>query len=322
MVSNMIIQILILIIGFIFLIKGADIFVDGAACTARHLNLSKMFVGLTIVAFGTSAPEFAVSCKALLSGSSDLVLGNVIGSNITNILLILGVGVLINPIAIKNNTVKKEIPICLLITLLFTSLFLDNILGIGDINTITKGDAISILLFFTIFMYYIITISKNKLDKDDNNDDIKYGISKSIIFIIIGIVGIVLGSNMVVNSSTTIARLLGISERIISLTIIAIGTSLPELATTIISSIKKEQDILVGNIIGSNIFNIGIVLALPSLMFGNISSINFNSTDILFFILSPILLFIFSRSEYKINKLEGLSFVLLYLIYYMLIFVL
>ena len=319
----MIIQIIILIIGFIFLIKGADIFVDGASCTARHLKLSKMFVGLTIVAFGTSAPEFAVSCKSLLSGSSDLVLGNVIGSNITNILLILGVGVVINPITIKNNTVKKEIPLCLLITLLFTSLFLDNILGIGNNNTITKGDAISILLFFTVFMYYIITISKNKLDKNnDDDDDIKYGMVKSIIFIIIGIIGIVLGSNMVVNSSTTIARLLGISERIISLTIIAIGTSLPELATTIISSIKKEQDILVGNIIGSNIFNIGIVLALPALMFGNVTSSNFNSTDILFFILSPILLLLFSRSEYKISKLEGLSFIIIYLIYYMLIFIL
>ena len=143
-----------------------------------------------------------------------------------------------------------------------------------------------------------------------------------LIFIILGIIGIVLGSNMVVNSSTTIARLLGISERVISLTIIAIGTSLPELATTIISSIKKEQDILVGNIIGSNIFNIGIVLALPTLMFGNISSINFNYIDISFFILSPILLFTFSRTEYKINKLEGASFIIIYLIYYMLIFIL
>lgn len=316
----MIIQVLILIIGFIFLIKGADIFVDGASCTARHLKLSKMFVGLTIVAFGTSAPEFAVSVKALLSGSSDMVLGNVIGSNITNILLILGVGVLINPISIKNNTVRKEIPLCLLITLLLTSLFLDSKLGTDNINTITRGDAISILLFFCIFMYYIITISKNKIDKEVD-EDIKYGIIKSIIFIIIGLIGIILGSNMVVNSSTTIARMLGISERIIALTIIAIGTSLPELATTIISSIKKEQDILVGNIIGSNIFNIGIVLALPVLMFGNITSANFNYIDIIFFILSPTLLLIFSRSEYKISKLEGLSFILFYLVYYMLVFI-
>lgn len=317
----MIVQFLILIIGFVFLIKGADIFVDGASCTARHFKLSKMFVGLTIVAFGTSAPEFAVSVKALLSGSSDMVLGNVIGSNITNILLILGVAAVISPIDIKNNTVRKEIPLCLMITLLLSSLFLDELLGSTSINTITRGDAIAILLFFAVFMYYIITISRNKVDNNVNDDDIKYGIFKSILFIVIGLVGIVLGSNMVVDSATEIARFLGVSERIISLTIIAFGTSLPELATTIISSIKREQDILVGNIIGSNIFNIGIVLALPVLMFGSVISSSFNYTDIVFFILAPILLFLFSRSNYRISKLEGVSLLLFFTAYYMLIFV-
>ena len=314
-------QFLILVIGFVFLIKGADIFVDGASCTARHLKLSKMFVGLTIVAFGTSAPEFAVSVKALFSGSSDMVLGNVIGSNITNILLILGVASVISPIDIKNNTVRKEIPLCLMITLLLSSLFLDNLLGSNSINTITRGDAIAILLFFAVFMYYIITISRNKVDNNVDDDDIKYGMFKSVLFIFIGLIGIVLGSNMVVDSATEIARFLGVSERIISLTIIAFGTSLPELATTIISSLKKEQDILVGNIIGSNIFNIGVVLAVPVLMFGSVISSSFNYTDIVFFILAPILLFVFSRSNYRISKLEGISLLLFFTAYYMLIFV-
>jgi cation:H+ antiporter len=317
----MFLQILILVIGFIFLIKGADIFVDGASCTARHLKISKMFVGLTIVAFGTSAPEFAVSVKALLSNSSDMVLGNVIGSNITNILLILGVGALISPITIKDNTVKKEIPLCLILTLLLSVLFLDKIFAGSSINSITRGDAISILLVFTIFLYYIFTISKNKIDKKEDNDDIPYGMVKSIIFIVLGLIGIVLGSNMVVDSATFIARYLGVSERIISLTIIAIGTSLPELATTITSSLKKEQDILVGNVIGSNIFNICVVLGIPVTLFGSVTSTSFTYIDIIFFIIAPVLLFMFSRSHYRISKLEGFSLILLYLTYYMLVFV-
>ena len=164
----MVYNIILLIIGFVLLIKGADLFVDGASSTAQNFKVSKMLIGLTIVAFGTSAPEFAVSMQALRSGSTDMVLGNVIGSNIMNILLILGAAAIINPIKIKSNTVKKELPLILLISTLLVTLFLDIKLGNGLINQITRSDAIVILLFFTIFIYYLITLARQKKEKNED----------------------------------------------------------------------------------------------------------------------------------------------------------
>ena len=202
----MILQILILIIGFILLIKGADVFVDGASCTARHLRISKKFIGLTIVAFGTSAPEFAVSLKSMMVGSGDIVLGNVIGSNILNILLILGIGASIYPITIKDNTVKKEIPLCLISSVLLLVLFLDGLFNGSSYDTLSRGDALAILLVFSIFLYYIFSIARNKTDSKVKEDEIKYGVLKSIILIIIGLAGIIFGSDMVVNSATKIAE--------------------------------------------------------------------------------------------------------------------
>ena len=318
----MIWQVILLVVGFLLLIKGADVFVDGASCTARHFRLSKMFVGLTIVAFGTSAPELAVSVQALLSGGSDMVLGNVIGSNITNILLILGVAAVIHPIKIKHSTVRKEIPLCILSSLMLVSLFMDLRLNGEAINQITRGDGITILLFFLIFMYYIISIARNKTDNDPtDDDDIKYGMGLSVVLVVLGLVGIVLGSDLVVDSATVIATELGVSQRLISLTIIAFGTSLPELVTTVISSLKREQDILVGNIIGSNIFNIGIVLGLPVTLFGNITSSSFTGFDIVMFLVSAILLWVFSKTNREISKFEGFAFLVLFVVYYLVIFV-
>lgn len=234
----MIIQIILLIIGFILLIKGADIFVDGASSTAQNFKVSKMLIGLTIVAFGTSAPELAVSLKALSIGSNDMVLGNVIGSNITNGLLILGVAAIIRNITVKQNTVKKELPLHLLISATLVVLFLDKELTGLQPNMISRSDALAILLFFTVFLYYIISISRNKIDEESEKG--QYGMLKSLIFIALGLAGIIFGSDLVVNSATTIAKNLGVSERIISLTIIAFGTSLPELVTSIVSSLKKR----------------------------------------------------------------------------------
>ena len=269
----MVVQILLLILGFILLIKGADIFVDGASSTAQNFKVSKLLIGLTIVAFGTSAPELAVSIKSLASGSSDMVLGNVIGSNITNILLILGVAAVIYPITIKDNTVKKEIPLCILVSLLLVSQFTDMLLDNNVINQITRSDAFAIILVFAVFLYYIITLSLSKKNDDKNGDEAednkpKFGLGKSLLFVILGLAGIVIGSDLVVDSASSIAHTIGWSDRLISLTIIAFGTSLPELVTTIISSLKGEQDILVGNIIGSNIFNICMVLGVPVAIFG------------------------------------------------------
>lgn len=316
----MILNIILLIVGFILLIKGADLFVDGASSTAQNFKVSKMLIGLTIIAFGTSAPEFAVSMQALAKGSTDMVLGNVIGSNILNILLILGIAAVIHPINIKDNTVKKELPLCLLISTLVVVLFLDIKLANGIVNEITRSDAIVILLFFTVFIYYLISLVRQKRESNEEEKP-KFKLGKSLLLVVIGLVGIILGSDFVVNNASEIATKLGLSERIISLTIIAFGTSLPELVTTIVSSKKGEQDLLLGNIIGSNIFNICVVLGIPVAIFGTVTPGGFNTIDLILLIFSSFLLFIFAETKRTITKIEGYLMLLVFIIYYVLVFV-
>lgn len=308
-------QIILLIVGFVILIKGADIFVDGASSLAQNFKLSKMLIGLTIVAFGTSAPEFAVSVKSIISNNYDMVLGNVVGSNILNILLIIGICSLIKPIVVKNNTIKKEIPIVIMISTLLFFLMKDNLFDSNAINMITRSDGFIILLFFMIFIYYLISIMRNKRD-DDADESAKFGMSKSILFTILGIVCIILGSNFVVDSASNIAVSLGVSQKMIALTIVAFGTSLPELVTSIVSIKKGEQEILVGNIVGSNVFNIGIVLGLPVALFGGIKAVGFNNIDLIVLLLSAILLFVFSFRDHKIKKMEGIIMLVIFAIYY------
>ena len=284
----MFLNIILLILGFVILIKGADIFVDGASSVAANFKVSKMLIGLTIVSFGTSAPEFAVSIKSLLSGSGDIVLGNVIGSNILNILLILGCCGLVHTLNVKNNTVKKELPITMLISTLFAVLLSDSIFDKGITNSFTRGDGVALLLFFMIFIYYLITIARKKVDKEDESEVLP--MIKALFFTIIGLVGIILGSNFVVDSATFLAESMGVSQRIISLTIIAFGTSLPELVTSVTATKKGEYDIAIGNVVGSNIFNIGIVIGLPVALLGGIGIISFSYIDLLVMIAAAVLL--------------------------------
>ena len=310
----MIVYIALLIIGFIILIKGADIFVDGASSVAGNFKVSKMLIGLTIVAFGTSAPEFAVSVKSLLSGSGDMVLGNVIGSNILNILLILGVSSMFHSLKVKDNTVKKELPITLLMTAIFIVLLSDKLFDKGFNNTFTRSDGIVIILFFLVFVYYLIKMARNKID---NNQDEKYmSMKKAILFTILGIVGIIIGSNLVVENASAIARTMGVSESMVALTIIALGTSLPELVTSITATRKGEYDIAIGNVVGSNIFNIGIVIGIPIALLGGIQQISINYIDLTTMIASALLLFIFSYNDKKISKYEGSIFLIIFLVYY------
>ncbi len=311
----MFIQFLILITGFVILIKGADIFVDGASNLARNFKLSKMLIGLTIVAFGTSAPELAVSIQSILSGSGEIVLGNVIGSNILNILLILGCASLIHDLKVKNNTVKKELPITLMLSTLLVVLMSDKLINNYD-NVLTRGDGIVLLLFFCVFIYYLISMMRNKSqEKDDENEEI-YSLIKSLAFTILGIASIIIGSNLVVNSATSLAQNLGVSQRIIGLTIIALGTSLPELVTSVVATKKGEYDIAIGNVVGSNIFNIGMVLGIPVSLFGGIEIGTFSYLDLGFFLSSALALFIFSSRDYKIGKLEGVMLLTMFVIYY------
>ena len=309
----MITQLIILIVGFVVLIKGADIFVDGASSIALNLKLSKMLIGLTIVAFGTSAPEFAVSVKSIISGNADMLLGNVIGSNILNILLIIGICSLIHPIIVKSNTVKKEIPIVMLVSGLLFFLAKDN-LFVSSVNEITRNDGFIILLFFTIFIYYLISIMRNKTDEDSNEAPLS--MFKSILFTIFGIACIVIGSNVVVDSASKIATILGVSQRMIALTVVAFGTSLPELVTSIVSVRKGEQEILVGNIVGSNIFNIGIVTGVPVALFGGIPAVGFSMIDLITMIVAAILLFVFSFKDRRIDKFEGIIMLIIFIVYY------
>ncbi len=310
-----VLQILILIIGFIVLVKGADLFVDAASSLAENFKVSKMLIALTIVAFGTSAPELAVSIKSIISGNTDILLGNVIGSNILNILLILGISSCIHSLTVKNATVKKELPITILMTAVFIVLISDTWISHASKNLLTRSDGITILLFFLVFVYYLFTAMRKKVDDEDETKP-KYGILKSIILTIVGILCLVLGSNAVVDASSMIAKILGVSERMISLTIIALGTSLPELVTSVVATRKKEYDIAIGNVVGSNIFNIGIVIGLPIAIFGGISSVGFSIIDLLALFITTLLLFIFSFKNYKIDRKEGIIFLIIFIIYY------
>ncbi len=310
----MILNSIILVIGFIVLIKGADLFVDAASSLAENFNISKMLIALTVVSFGTSAPEFAVSMKSMLSNSGDIVLGNVIGSNILNILLILGISSLVHPLTVKSATVKKELPITLMITTLLIVLISDIFISNNATNALTRSDGLTICLFFLVFVYYLISVMRNKTD--DGNEAAKYSVFKSILFSIIGIICLILGSNAVVDSASDIAKMLGVSERMISLTIIALGTSLPELVTSVIATKKGEYDIAMGNVVGSNIFNIGVVLGIPLALFGTVSNISISNIDLVVLFLSTSLLFIYSLKNYKITKGEGISFLVLFVIYY------
>ena len=310
----MIVNILILLVGFVILIYGADIFVDGASSLARNFKLSPMLIGLTIVAFGTSAPEFAVSIQSLIINNGDMILGNVIGSNILNTFLILGVCALIHSLTVKNNTVKKELPIALLLTTLFIVLMSDSLFSLGD-NSFTRQDGIVLLLFFLVFIYYLISMMRNKIDADQDTP-IKYNKFKSSLLTILGVVGIIMGSRFVVDGASTIAEILGVSQRMISLTIVALGTSLPELATSIAATRKGEYDIAIGNVIGSNIFNIGIVVGLPVALLGGINSITFSYVDLGVLLVASLVLFIFSFNDRKITKPEGIMMLLLFLTYY------
>lgn len=311
----MFIDIILLVVGFCVLIKGADFFVDGASNVADNFKVPKIVIGLTIVAFGTSAPEFAVSVNSIISNNHDIVLGNVIGSNILNILLILGVSALFKPLIVKNNTIKKEIPIMLLFTAVFAVLLSDNLFNANHVNAFTRSDGVVLLLFFMVFIYYLIEITIHR-DKNFDEDIKKMSLPRAIFFTGLGIGMIVLGSNFVVNSASSIATALGVSQRMISLTIIALGTSLPELVTSVTATRKGECDLAIGNIVGSNIFNIGIVMALPVSIFGGIDKINFNNIDIIVMLFCVLLLFVFAQNDKKISKKEGIFFLICFLAYY------
>lgn len=308
--------ILLIILGFFLLIKGADMFVDGISSTAINIKIPKIIISLTLVAFGTSTPELFISFRSILSENNDVVMANVIGSTIVNSMLVIGIAALIRPIRIKNETIKKQLPLHLLIISTFGILFLDEIFN-HTTNTISRFDAILLLVLFSSFLFYIYKFQKkNNWLKEKIEDKPKWNLPKSIIFSIIGLVLIYFGSNFAVDNCVNLANAMKIPSKLITMIILVIGTSSPELVMAITSIQKKEYDIIIGNIIGTNIFNIGFVLALPIAILGNVSTTSFNFADIFIMITAATIIYLFSRDDKKIDKLEGIVMISIFIIYY------
>ncbi|MCK4906624.1 MAG: calcium/sodium antiporter [Spirochaetes bacterium] len=302
--------ILLLLLGFVVLIKGADFLIDGASSIAKKFNISDLVIGLTVVAFGSSMPELFVNVTASLNGANSLALGNILGSNTTNILLILGISSIIYPLKVVKGTVWKEIPFSLLAVLMLGILANDVIINKSGLSVLTRSDGLVFLAFFIIFIYYSVTISHKVKGIEDEVKDKVYGLSKSIFFIVIGIAGLALGGKWIVDSSMKIAANLGMSQKLIGLTVVAFGTSLPELATSAMAAYKKNVDIAVGNIVGSNIFNVLLVLGISSIIRPLPITKGIN-LDIGVAIFATLLLFIsmFTGKKHKIDRWEGAVFV-------------
>ncbi len=309
-------QILLLVAGFLLLIKGADWLVDGASSVASNFKVSKLLIGLTIVAFGTGAPELAVSFSSLINGNTDILVGNVIGSNIINVLLLIGLAAVIHPIEVKKATVSKELPLLLLISTALIVLIIDMNLTDAPYNMFSRADGIICLLFFAIFLYYLISLARKNRKDANIVEKPEYKLGKSFLLVIVGLVGVVGGSQLVVNSASFIASAAGISERIISLTIVALGTSLPELVTTVAAARRGESDLLVGNIVGSNIFNICIVLALPVALTGGIRPDSFEVIDLFMLVFSAFLVCLLARRGHDISRKDGMFMLAMFLFYY------
>lgn len=307
-----------LVAGFLLLIRGADLLVDGSSSVAKRFGISDLIIGLTVVAFGTSAPELVVNIVSAVQGNSEIAIGNILGSNIANILLILGVTAIIVPIAVQRSTIWKEIPFALLAVLVLGVMANDLLIDGAQSSFISKGDGIVLIGFFIIFLYYIFGSAKKNIQEygDDENNTKQYGVVKSFVLIIGGLIALVLGGKWVVDSAITLATLWGMSEAVIGLTVVAIGTSLPELATSVVAATKGKADIAIGNVVGSNIFNIFWILGVTSLI-SPLPFLESSNIDILATIFATSLLFVwmFTGKKHKLDRWQGVVFVLLYVVY-------
>ena len=304
--SIVLIQILILIIGFIMLIKGADFLIDGAVGLSRKLKIPEIVIGLTVIAFGTSMPELVVNGFAAFAKQGDVIYGNIIGSNIVNILLILGITGLLCPIFMPINTVKKEIPISFFAIIILWFVSKDGVLS--------RIDSLILLVFFIGFLLYIVKLSKTGAKEIETTNYLSNG--KMLFFLIIGFVGLIYGGKLVVDSAVKIAMIFNVSKKLIALTIVSIGTSLPELAASIIAAKKGQTDIAVGNVIGSNIFNIFLIMGTSGMIFpvNYDFKFNFDIVVLLYATLLPIGMAYVGR-RYFIDKYNALILIGSYVVY-------
>ena len=309
-------EVIFLLIGFVIIIKASDILVDCASSLAIRCKVPKMLIALTIVAFGTCAPEVAISFQSVASKNGTMAFANVVGSCIINTFLIIGLAALVRPIRVRHATIKKELPILLIITTGFCVLMLDSLFNPLTPNTFSRADGIILILLFLMFVAYIIQLSRRK-SEDEEEQQPKYKNIFLIIFLLIGSIAcITLSSDVIVDNAILLAEKLNVSEKIITMVLIVIGTSLPEMVMTITSAKKKEFDMAIGNIIGTNIFNICIVLGLPIAIFGDLVLDSFNLADIMTVFLTSFLLYIFARSERLVSKKEGIVMLAIVIAYY------
>lgn len=313
------ISLLKLVIGFLLLVKGADYFVEGASSVAKKLRIPTFVIGLTIVAFGTSAPELAVSISAALKGSNDIAIGNVVGSNIFNTLVVLGASAAITPIAVEKGMIKKDYPLSIFAAILLGVLSLDMILFQAPAMSLGRIDGIILLIAFAFFMY--TTVKAGLKEREALSEEQEEALSnmhmpmwKSILILIVGLAGIVIGGDMSVEGAKEIARTFGLSEALIGLTIVAIGTSLPELVTSVVAARKGESDIAVGNVIGSNLFNIFFILGTSA----TILPMNVSSTylyDIGMLIGVMVITYIPIAKTKRVGRPMGIAMILAYVAY-------
>jgi cation:H+ antiporter len=303
-------------IGFVFLIKGADLLVDGAASIARRLNVADLVIGLTVVAFGTSTPELFVNIFASFKGNTDIAIGNVLGSNIANVFLILGISSVIYPLAVSKGTVWKEIPFSVLAAVVLLLMANDQLLDSAVASALTRIDGLILLSFFIIFVYYTASIAARIEGMEDHVPATQHTWPKSILYIVLGLIGLILGGKWIVGGAIVFATKLGMSESLVGLTIVAVGTSLPELATSAVAAYKKNVEIAVGNVVGSNIFNIffvlGISAAIRPLPFQTQNNIDLGAV-----ILSSLMLFffMFTGKKRSLDRWEGMVCLILYCSY-------
>ena len=301
----MIFDIVLIIAGVAMVLYGADRLTEGASALARRMNVSEIIIGLTIVAAGTSAPELFVSLVSALKGTPDMAIGNVVGSNTMNAMLIVGCAAVVAPMSISRNTVRKDIPFAVAASVLLPLLAIDAAIG--------RIDGIILLAGFAAFMYY--TLSQAKTGEADTSDETKMQNPwLSVFFVVLGLALLVIGSNIFVDSASRVAYALGLSEAVVGLTIVAGGTSLPELATSVVAARKGQSAIAIGNVIGSNVFNILMILGLTATI-SPMQIQGITHIDLLMMLGSIVMVWLFSRTKYTVERWEGALLAVIYIAY-------
>lgn len=309
----------LMIVGLVVLVFGAEFLVKGASSIARKFGVSALVVGLTVVAFGTSTPELTVNMYAALTGSTDIAIGNILGSNIANILLILGICALIAPLAVKSSTVKWELPLALLAMVMLFASAADIFLDGAQADVLSRSDGLALIGFFIIFLYYVFAIARTETapkEEGEKTEGVQSGVWMSVFFMVGGLAALVLGGKLFVDGAVTLAKIIGLSEAVIGLTVVAVGTSLPELVTSIVAVMRKEVDIAVGNVVGSNIFNVFWILGLTASITPLPSPSTF-AVDAFVGVgaTAMLMLALYTGKKFTIDRWEGALFLLAYIAY-------